>query len=521
MNGAIYARYSSDNQREESIDAQIRAIQSWIENKGIEIAKIYVDEAKSATTDNRPQFLQMMRDAETGMFQCVIVHKLDRFSRDRFDSAYYKRHLKRFGIKLYSVLEHLDDSPESVILESVLEGMAEYYSKNLSREVMKGLKENALQCKHTGGLPPLGYDLASDKTYKINVEEAKAVKMIYTMYLNGDGYSKIIDALKDIGIKTKRGQAFGKNSLNSILSNEKYTGTYIFNRTLRVSNNGRKRNVIKSDDEVIKIPGGMPEIIPAEMFERVRQRMEIGKHASGANSAKRVYLLSGKIVCGKCGHAMIGKTGRMGRNKSIYSYYECSARKRTRSCDAKPINVDYVEEQVINSLFDNLLSPKVIDKSARKIYDAAQQTYGDLPIVLSRYEKELSKIDTSMSNIINAIADGMYDPAMKEKMEELRASKSQHEIRIAEIKSQISIHELSYEQIYDFLKEYENIKQLAKPQQKKAISLFVGKVVVNEESIDVHVLTAFTKENSASKNADTVFCDRPSRSNLIGGDGGN
>lgn len=519
MNAAVYARYSSDNQREESIDAQIHAIEDWAISNNITIAKIYVDEAKSATTDNRPQFLQMMRDAESEIFQCVVVHKLDRFSRDRFDSAYYKRHLKRHGIKLFSVLEHLDDSPESIILESVLEGMAEYYSKNLAREVMKGLKENAMQCKHTGGLPPLGYDLTPEKTYKINETEAQAVKMIYTMYLNGEGYSKIIDALAEQGIKTKRGKAFGKNSLYSILSNEKYTGTYIYGRALRVRNNGKVRDVIRSDDDIIKIPGGMPEIVPRETWEQVREKMEIGKRRAGQNRAKRVYLLSGKIICGKCGYAMVGKTGRMGRNKSIYSYYECSCRKRTRNCDAKPINVDFVEEQVVNSLYNNLLSPQVIDQASQKIYDAAQASYGDLPLVLSRNMKELKKIETSINNMVDAIADGMYNPIMKTKMEELQQSKNQYTIRIAEIKSELAIHDLSYQQIYDFLAMYQNIKQLPKNQQKKAISIFVNKVVVYENELDIHVLTAFNK-NSAGKHA-SAKSSQPARSRFIGGDGGN
>lgn len=519
MNAAVYARYSSDNQREESIDAQIHAIEDWAKSNNITIAKIYVDEAKSATTDNRPQFLQMMRDAESEIFQCVVVHKLDRFSRDQFDSAYYKRHLKRHGIKLFSVLEHLDDSPESIILESVLEGMAEYYSKNLAREVMKGLKENAMQCKHTGGLPPLGYDLTPEKTYKINETEAQAVKMIYTMYLNGEGYSKIIDALAEQGIKTKRGKAFGKNSLYSILSNEKYTGTYIYGRALRVRNNGKVRDVIRSDDDIIKIPGGMPEIISSDMFERVKQRMEIGKRASGANTAKRIYLLSGKITCGKCGYAMTGKSGRMGRNKSIYSYYECSNRKRTRNCDAKPINVDFIEEQVINALYDGLLSPQVIDQATEKIYHEAQQAYGDIPQVLDRHKKELSKIATSISNLINAVADGMYDPSMKDTIKDLRASKNEQEIIIAKLKSQLAIHDLSYQQIYDFLAMYQNIKQLPKNQQKKAISIFVNKVVIYEDEFDIHILTAFNK-NSAGK-ITGAKSDQPQRSNPIGGDGGN
>jgi site-specific DNA recombinase len=175
IRAAAYARYSSDNQREESIDAQLRAIREYCDRNGIRLVKIYTDEARSATTDDRPGFLQMIQDSALGLFDAVIVHKLDRFSRDRYDSAFYKRQLKKNGVRLISVLENLDDSPESIILESVLEGMAEYYSRNLAREVMKGMKETALQCKHTGGKPPLGYDVAPDGTYVINEQEAKAV----------------------------------------------------------------------------------------------------------------------------------------------------------------------------------------------------------------------------------------------------------------------------------------------------------------------------------------------------------
>ncbi len=231
MKAAIYARYSSDNQREESIDAQIRAIKEFASHNNIQIVKIYTDEARSATTDDRPQFLQMIKDSEFNIFNTVIVHKLDRFSRNRYDSAFYKKKLKDNHVKLISVLEHLDDSPESIILESVLEGMAEYYSINLSREVMKGMKETALQCKHTGGIPPLGYDVNPDKTYCINEKEANAIRLIFQMYASGTGYTPIIDKLNDLGYKSKTGKSFGKNSLYGILTNEKYRGVYIFNKS--------------------------------------------------------------------------------------------------------------------------------------------------------------------------------------------------------------------------------------------------------------------------------------------------
>ena len=133
-----YARFSSDNQREESIDAQLRAIRQYCQQHDYILLDTYVDEARSATTDDRPAFQQMVKDSASGDWSAVIVHKLDRFSRNRYDSAIYKKQLKDNGVHVESVLERLDDSPESVILESLLEGMSEYYSKNLAREVLKG-----------------------------------------------------------------------------------------------------------------------------------------------------------------------------------------------------------------------------------------------------------------------------------------------------------------------------------------------------------------------------------------------
>lgn len=207
---AQYARFSSDNQRSESIDAQIRAMNQFCKQNHWQVVSTYTDEARSATTDNRPQFQQMIADSGKGLFDIVLVHKLDRFSRDRYDSAIYKKKLKKNHVKLCSVLERMDDSPESIMMEAVLEGMSEYYSKNLAREVMKGMNETALQCKHTGGCPPLGYDLDENRHLIINEQEAQAVRIIFQMFADGHGYTTIIDYLNAHGYKTKRGKMFGK-----------------------------------------------------------------------------------------------------------------------------------------------------------------------------------------------------------------------------------------------------------------------------------------------------------------------
>ncbi|MBQ1992796.1 MAG: recombinase family protein, partial [Clostridia bacterium] len=233
VTAVAYARYSSDGQRDESIDAQVRAIKSFAEREGYALIHVYADRGISGTSDNREEFQRMIEDAKNGDFQVVIVHKLDRFARNRSDSAIYRNVLEKYGVRLVSVLENFDDSPESIILQSVIEGYNEYYSKNLAREVMKGLKENALSAKFNGGVPPLGYDINKESLkYKINDFEAEAVKLIFKMYLQGDGYTSIINELNRRGFRTKLNNRFGKNSLYDILRNERYVGTYIYNKSV-------------------------------------------------------------------------------------------------------------------------------------------------------------------------------------------------------------------------------------------------------------------------------------------------
>lgn len=223
---ALYARFSSDNQREESIDAQLRAMHEYCKRYGMVVVHEYCDRAKSATTDARPEFLQMIQDAKENKFDFVVVLNSTAFRATDME-------LKKNNVALVSVLENLDDSPESIILESVLEAMAEYYSRNLAREVMKGMKESALQCRSVGGRPPYGYKVnPATHKFEINEEEADAVKLIFEQVADGVGYQEIITQLNRLGYKTRLGNPFGKNSLTEILRNERYKGIYIFNRAV-------------------------------------------------------------------------------------------------------------------------------------------------------------------------------------------------------------------------------------------------------------------------------------------------
>lgn len=133
-------------QREESISAQLRAMKKFCTDNNWTIVKIYTDQAYSATTDKRPQFQQMISDSYNKEFDIVLVHKLDRFARNRYDSSLYRHKLRKNGVRLCSVLERLDNSPESILLEGLLESINEFYSANLARESLKGMKENAHKC---------------------------------------------------------------------------------------------------------------------------------------------------------------------------------------------------------------------------------------------------------------------------------------------------------------------------------------------------------------------------------------
>ncbi len=482
-NAVIYARYSSDNQRDESIDAQVRAIHKYAHSKGMLVVDLYTDEAKSATTDDRPGFQKLMRDAEDGRFSIVLVHKLDRFARNRYDSAFYKRHLRRNGVKVCSVLENLDDSPESIILESLLEGMAEYYSKNLAREVMKGLSETAYQCKHTGGMAPLGFDVAPDKTYVINEREAEAVRLIFSMYASGHGYSSILDALNGAGYRTKLGRKFGKNSLHDIMKNEKYSGVFVFNKTERKIDGKRNGHKYKPADEVIRIPDGCPRIVPDETFRAVQNKLTDNARNGGRFSSKVLYLLSGIIYCGNCGGTMYGNRAFNGRNKTEYITYRCTTRKQKRDCKAKPINRDFIETIVIDGLHDTFFSDEIIGSMATLIHEAIEVQFSELPEAIKTRETELRQVENKIYNIVQSIAGGMFHESMKAEMDHLEERKREINDFITKAKIDFSRNHYTRDEVLHYLERFQNLKEFAKVDQRAVIQQFVHRVTVFEEEV--------------------------------------
>ena len=393
-----YCRYSSSNQREESIEAQIRAIEQYCKTKGIELIRFYKDEAISGTSiKDRESFLEMISDSKTGEFELVIVHKYDRFARNRYDHAIFERKLNGNNVLLISVLEELNDSPESIILKSVLTGMNEYYSLNLSREVKKGKKENALKGVHNGGLPPLGYDLDENKKYIVNQEEAKIVRLIFSLAYQGLTYADIANTLNEQGYKNKSGSNFKKTSIRDTLLNMKYIGIYF----LGLKN--RKGTYLK--DPLI-IENSHEAIVEKSVFYKVQERFKISKNKPRKRK-ENYYLLTSHCTCGLCGAAYVGGYRTKNRYGTVYYGYQCRTRKNnTKSCKNRYIRKENLEKAIVYAIKTEILSDKNIKIISKDLYNILRKGF-DKSKEIEKCKKEIEKWNNKSLKLLEKNLEGV------------------------------------------------------------------------------------------------------------------
>ena len=478
IRAVAYARFSTDMQREESIDAQVRAIKYYASKYNYDIVAVYADRAKTGRSSERPQFLQMIADSAKGMFDAVIVHKLDRFSRDSTDTALYERELNMNGVELISVNEKLDKTPEGLLMKQIIIGMNQFYSANLAREVMKGLKENAYNAKHTGGIPPLGYDIGPDMRYVINEREAEAVKIIFTMYVDGYHYNEIIDELNRKGYHTKLHNKFAKNSLYEILRNEKYTGVYVYNKTASMNARGSfNRHKYKSNDEIIRIDGAVPQIISKEMFEMAQKILESKRHKSGTYKAKVFYLLGGLLECGSCGASLCGEAHRY-RDKE-YLYYVCIGKKRTHNCQVSNIDKNFLEDAVLNEINDVLFSKENIQSICKRIHDNYNSD-DQASEMKQKLNTEIFNINKKISNLYKAIECGLNVEETTKRINTLVAEKDVLEVKLMELSCIPEAERKSVEELTAAFEQMANIKKLSQKRQKAVLNRLLKKIIVTE-----------------------------------------
>ena len=393
-----YARYSSAGQRDVSIEQQLADIRNYARREGFTLVHEYADHAKSGfkNTESRSAFKAMMAAAETGTFDTLIVWKVDRFGRNREESAVFKGRLRRFGVKVIYAMEPIPEGSAGVLLEGMLEATAEWYSRQLSENVLRGLMDNARRCLYNG-TRTLGYVRGPDGHYAIQPEQAAVVRNIFRLYRAGYSAASISRQLNAQGMTSINGKPFNPQSVLKVISNERYTGVYIWGQ--------------------VHIPDGIPAIISKSDFEEAQQmRKKTARHyETGAVD----YLLTGKAFCGHCGASMVGDSGTSKTGARHY-YYSCQAHKARKGCNKKSVQKDYLEDCIIDFILDFVLSEPQIEKTISAIMDAQAKELQSSP--LASMEQEYKQITKQIDNINNAIAAGVWSSTTVDKLKTLESS---------------------------------------------------------------------------------------------------
>ncbi len=398
----IYARYSCSNQTEQSIEGQLADCERFAKQCGFQIVDTYIDRALTATTDRRPQFQQMIKDSEKGVFDVIIVWKLDRFARNRYDSAIYKQRLRANGVRVMSAMENIDDSPEGALMESVLEGFAEYFSRDLSQKVQRGMRETAKKHKITG-LIPYGYKKSSEGTYIPDENTASAIIKIFEMYANGERNKDIVNYLNTHGYKTASGSEFRNQTLYKILSYNRYTGHYSYGG--------------------IEIHDENQRIISDDLFNRVQSKLAANRKLGGCVRAKEQYILTPKLYCGYCKNLMYGESGHSKHNV-IYNYYKCKTKKKGGKCEKKTVRKHAVEDAAIDSIIRNCFNNDFIQAVVDILSENIRSKPSDKATLL---KGQLESANKKIANLLNALENGIFSDSTQKRLSELEQIKKQLE----------------------------------------------------------------------------------------------
>jgi site-specific DNA recombinase len=490
-----YARYSSEAQRDGySIEAQVRAITEWVEHEGHTLLRVYVDEARSGTTDNRERFQDMIADASKGEFQAVVVHKLDRFARNRYDSAVYRHALKQHGIRVISVLEPLDDSPESSMMEAVLEGMAEYYSRNLSREVRKGKKEAALLKRFVGGRVPFGYSVTKDHEYVINEEEALVIRQIFSMLDNGSTNADVARWVNAHGYRTREGLYFSALSISRLISNTILIGRYTYAKRSRTG------------QEPIIIEDALPPIIDSATFWRVNEMKKARERGPRPRKKEEDYLLTGYLFCELCGHHIYGFKSRSYFTakdgiRHVYerNCYRCSTKGGVHHgrrldpdyvsspCKLKLLPKEELESFVLSAIDGILFGGLTADWIVAELTVRKKNEKSPDASLLASYKKELSKIKTQKERLLDLYLSGGIDKAVYSARAGEFSSREQFltsEVSRLSVPTTANVDASKIKTALDAFRKSANADS---PEYKRRLlSAFVNKITVSNERLVIY-----------------------------------
>ena len=459
----IYARFSCDNQREESIDGQLRECSAFARNKGLLVVGNYIDRAISAKTDERPQFQKMIADSKTKAFDYVIVWKVDRFSRSRYDALKYKVVLKKHNVRVLSATEAISEGPEGILLESVLDGLAEYYSADLAEKVKRGMTDNALNGKCNGGPLTFGYDVNKDKKYIVNEVEGPIVTKIFELYVNQNlNCSRIARKLKSEGYKDKHGREISHQRIENIIHNRRYLGEL------------RMNEVVNST--------GFSQLVDQKIFDMAQLKRSKAHGHQGTRKAKDPYILTGKLYCGYCGSHMVSESSQSHTGK-VYFYYKCTfAKKKSDECLGRAFEKTLLEKMVFTGVESMLAEQDIIDEIVNYLYERQK---GGSPY-LKAMQAELDDVNSRYKNILEILetGGGAFE-TFKERCSELENRRKKIEADMA--RERMLNPFIEKDGFYALMDFYKSLDIEDENDRERLITAFVNQVFVYKDRIDVHL----------------------------------
>ena len=454
----IYARYSSDKQTEQSIEGQLYDCHRYAESHDILIVHEYIDRAISGRTDERPQFRQMMSDSASRQWEYVLVWKFDRFSRNMYDSAVHKRTLQKNGVRVLSAMENVTADKNGELMEHILESFADYYTADLKEKIVRGMNQSAMKCESTGHAP-YGYKVVNKK-YVIDETERYVPETVFRRYAAGDKLADIIADLNARGYRTRKGRKFSRNSFYSMLSNEKYTGTYWYGD--------------------VRVEGGMPAMVPQEIFEEVRRRLVENQKRAAKFHAKTDYILSGKLFCGHCEEPMSGYSG-VGRNGTVHYYYRCNGVRTKSGCHKHHEKKDPLELevcQIAKQAFAEMDKKKTAEE-LHKLYVQAV-TVKSLPAI----DKDIADTHRQISNLTKAIAESGGNKFIYDKLAELTERMQQLEDEHT-ITSRMAENVPSIKQLMVMIDDIMDVDIDTPEGRKTLIDVMIAKVYVYDDKLTI------------------------------------
>ncbi|WKY44862.1 recombinase family protein [Eubacteriaceae bacterium ES2] len=504
-NAVIYARFSSKMQNDgASIDLQLDACNEFARKNGYSIVRNYVDEAISGTKESqRVQFMQMISDAENQEFSTVLVYKYNRFARNLNLQLKYEDLLDQSGVSLVAVTENYGDSHQAKLLKLIASWSAENDVIQISENVLRGQKSRARECRHCGGLPPLGYDVDPVTKHLVlsaNTDEITAVKIIFDMRSKGYTYQEISDALTKAGVnRSKKGHSITKTTMLSILKNEKYMGIFVFNKSSPKDKRGKRNgHRQKNDSEIIKIPGGCPSIIDEQTFEQAQHVRKNSNAAAGRARAKRHYLLSGLLYC-SCGAAYTAHYRNERPGHKSYANYVCSGRQRNSqsTCQNRGIEMTTLDAVVMD------LIQKILLQNAQSLTDylniSRSEKHTNLESNVQSLQRKIIEADKKITNLSSAIADGLYDQTLQNQLKNLIQTKTTLTEQIRELQSSTDSEPVLLETVKEKLGKLSSFMQSNNIREvQMAVSSIIDKIIIHQEHVEIilKIPVSQAKDNS-------------------------